>query len=256
MLCFLPHRWQLAIVVFGIPATLMFDLLSRDGATANTAVYTMAFVPRVLTYVILFASFVPMAQKIAAAPYRAREAAVLWFLASVLVAVFAWAWMGRIGQISTDALKIYAPGAMAQSAQATALAEVAIGPEAARLYRWDIAILAQIFALSAAANLAALFVHACAVRDRHTLAMLTPVVATMALVLYAGLVPWVFTLDASLFIGDVLVGGLLLNILSGTHTLVWGGVTAPAVWINVLALANLLLLRHWGGSLAEPDPDR
>lgn len=253
LLAFFPFRFQVAVVLFGIPATLYFDSVAAQADAIGGVLFTVAFIPRVITYVILFASFAPLARYVAEAPLRTRDAAVMWFWASLVLGIITWYWMGRIDQISGEALTLYGPSAVDDTG--APLAQTAIG-DAAGFYRWVVVISVQAVALVAVSCAAALYLHRCASGNKYWQAVFTPFVATMMIGVYAFLVPWVYAVNVDVYIGDVLMGGMLLNAAVFTSTLVWGGITAPAVWVSVLTLCNLALMRRWAGPLANPWANR
>lgn len=231
------------LLLLGILATILNDnpgsVLSMP-SSPEAPVYFAALILRVFGFAVLFLSFSHMARLMEGRTARVWQAALSWFVVSLGLMLLTWWMLARYGGHYDYAIKRFLPdGAMASFADGWTLAEVALG-KGFEAYTWTNAIAVEAIAIAVICMGVAIF------NGRFPKkAAFSPLVAFVLLVVYAALVPWAFVNSFDFFIGDGLLGTTLLNAGTLPWTILYGGFTAPAVWINLLAMVNVYCVQSW-----------
>ncbi|MEL7025782.1 MAG: hypothetical protein AAGO57_00945 [Pseudomonadota bacterium] len=233
-------------LLFGIAATILNDHADIWGRQPGVGPwYWLAFWPRLVTYFVLFLSFPFLARALANDPRRGLSLWLAWALSGIAIASFEWAHLTIVADpYITPSLKRHSPDTMASFAPGWKMAEIYLGRDYP-FYTWGSVIFAEmigiIFVCGAVAN------YLFAIRHRRIwLGVLAPVVSVVGLHLYSLAAPWAFTIDFDHFIGDGLLGVTIFNVGGFPQNLLtYGGFTGPAVWVSLMALANVFFAWRW-----------
>lgn len=249
---FIMKNQSLTIIalVLGLLSAVAYDMseleASKGGESAGTPIFLVALATRIFTYIMLFYSCRGLVEALGAGLRRTLLLATIWSVLGLSIACFVWWQFGHGSQpFTSPEIKRFAPNTPADFAPGWTLSEVALGKSLAKTYSWVPAIGLEAIAIAVASFAAAFFLAVLAKYRLLGWAYCTPLVSFAVLIAYGLLVPWSFVWDFDIFIGDALVGAMLLNGLLLPMTLLYGGFLAPAVWIGLIAITNLLLMRAW-----------
>ena len=245
----------LIALALGVLSTLAYDIVPRGEAeTAIEHFFGVSWLERVLfaitlplrifTYAVLVFSFPLLAAHLNGQRKRLGQISSTWFVTALLLMSIVWCWMifgDSLGQ--NPAVKRMSPNTM-WDADWT-MAQVALGKEGAKSYTWSVAIITEILALGIITTAVAAFTWWVGQSQSPNRALLTPAIPVLLLVAYVFLAPWTLVFDFDIFIGDALLGATLFNALLLPATLVFGGLSAPASWVGMIAATNVTFLRVW-----------
>lgn len=240
----------LLLLFLGIAATLVYDFSESIGAGSGNrlewAVFTVALVLRLFTYIVLFASCRLLAGKLAGSRKRTLQIATAWSLSGCGLAAFVW-WQMAFGDALyyTPAIKRFTPDTQAGFAPGWTIAEVALGRARAAYYTWVSAIGGEFAAIALASLVTAFFLAHAGKSPRARRAALAPFVAFLVLLAYALIVGWSFDWDFDIFIGDALIGAMVFNGVFFVGTILYGNFASPSVWVALIAATNVAMLHAW-----------
>ena len=241
-------KTTLLLLCLGILTTLLLDLspYGSAGGITEVLIYLSALVFRVFTYTAVFLTCALLAKTLVSWQ-RAMFLGAAWSAIALGVAGFVWWYMANGGDVfNTPAIKRFVPGQVASFDPNWTVAEITLGREGAQAYTWSRAIITEFLALVLLSFLVAGFLRRCQKRARLKSAIWAPSVAMAAMTLYAATVaPWSIRADFDFFIGDALIGAMLFNGYGSVITLLSGGLTAPAVWVGLIAMVNVICIATW-----------
>lgn len=243
----------LVALALAVLSTLAYDFVPRgDAKTAiehffgaiwlERVLFAIALPLRIFTYAVLVFSFPLLAAHLNGQRKRLGQISATWLATGLLLMSIVWCWMVFGDSLGQDpAVKRMSPDTM-WDADWT-MAQVALGKEKAKSYTWSAAIITEILALGIITTAVAVFTWRVGQSKSPNLAFLTPAIPVLLLVAYVFLAPWALVFDFDIFIGDALLGATLLNALLLPATLVFGGFSAPATWVGMIAATNVFFIR-------------
>lgn len=244
-------KTTLCLVFWGIVTTFIYDfsIELQYSRISEWIAFSFALPLRIFTYVALFASCGLVADHLRGEVSRMIKLAAWWSVIGILLVTCMWIILSFESNLGNDpVIKRFTPDTMASFAPGWTMAEVAIGRDAAMRYTWQTAIGFEVVAVVATSIFTALFVYIIGTTKRKDLACLAPIISILLLMFYGRLVaPWSYTSSFDEFFGDAIVGTMLSN--AGPFfffTLIFGGFTAPAIWVSLIAFVNVTLIIQWG----------
>lgn len=238
------------LLAFGIISTLAFDFWATETPNLSDAtvlaIYWTALVLRILTYFVLFLSCRVLADKLRIHWTRTLVLGSAWAFVGLLLAAITW-WLLAFGDApySSPDVKRFTPVTQADFAPGWTLAEVALGKDTAKLYTWYSAIRVEFITIVFVSFWVALSITIKARTKTSFEAYFAPFTAFFTLLFYKLIVPWSFDWDFDIFIGDALIGPMIYNGVFSFITLQYGGFAAPAVWVGLISITNVLLIWIW-----------
>lgn len=250
----------LVTLIFGVLSTLVLDFWAVDEVRRGTWVYELcswvAFFFRLGTYSILFISCRLIAEELSGSVSRTVLLGVVWSLIGLFLAAIIWCHLAfseeiygsfHVVRFTPDrptGYAIYANGQKIHDYRT--LAEMILRDEVGA-YTWLSAIKREAVGIVALSFFVALFLAAMAFRGRLKAAYYAPFVSYLFLTIYRVIfAPWSFTWGSDPWVGDALLGAMAYNALFFFWSTIWfGGLAGPAVWVNLIAMTNLVLLTFW-----------
>lgn len=247
----------LVALVSGIVSTLAYDYVASQNVESGVAgwietvwiewvLFSAALPFRLFSYAALFFSFPLLAEQLRGQRQRLFCVTSAWFVSGLVLMLIVWSWMALSDNLGLGyAIKRMSPNTMAHFAPELTLAEIALGSDLAKKYTWSTAISLEILALLLISISVAAFLWRVAHSKMLKVAFLAPAIPVLVLIAYNVLAPWSLDIDFDVFIGDALLGATLFNGLFLPLTLIFGGATAPSIWVGLIAVTNLFFVRAW-----------
>lgn len=234
----------------GVLSTLVYDFGTKLGvgvdSQAEMFTFYIALIFRIFTYIALFYTCRLLVEKLSANQQRTIELAVVWSIVGSVLAALTWWQLASGGEVyNSPSTKRFTPETLAAFAPGWSMAEVALGKDGATYYSWMSAIGLEIVGIFAISFSVAFFLRSRANKEKYRGAYFASFIAYIVMLIYSILVPWSFIWGVDFFIGDALIGPMIFNAQFFFNTIIYGGFAAPAIWVNLIGIANLFLLNAW-----------
>lgn len=232
------------LLLFGVLSTLVLDFWATDEVRLGTWVEELflwiACFFRIVTFATLFIGCRLIAEELSGSANRTILLASIWSLIGLSLAAMIWCHLAFAEEIHSGGAIRFTPDRPNET-----LDEVILSARASGAYTWKSAITREAIGIVTISIIIAYFLAFMGKSGRFGAAYFAPFVFVIGSQIYAIIAPWSFAWRGYSRIGDALIGAMDYNSLFIVDTLVYGGLTGPAVWVSLIAISNLVLLNLW-----------